>query len=790
MESIDKVLKAVLDGHAGDPQLLALQLRASPASVQRWLAGEAKPRPAYEAKLRRFFSELAHKPAALHESASPYRVTPHHPMITEAVDQTLRSIREILHKRGRLSSRSQALDELSKLLFAHVQAMRLENGGICRETLSRYQTNDGGLASALKSFVDETVRRNLPESLAHEVDLKDFELKLKVQEEQLAQELVDCFETLHRQTNAFNFSGLDILNEVFGKFLADSFIDEKELGQYLTPPEVVRFMVAVALNALQGDCLDILCNPKRCAEGGLILDPSCGVASFLTEAVQSLRERVEARVEDPKLRQAWLNNMLENVVVGIDKSERMVRLALTNVAMFGLPMTKLHLANSLARNGEDGKLTDSLTGKVRLILTNPPFGACFQGNDLVKYKLATTWSRRFPGRLDSELLFMERYLDWLAPGGHLVGIVPDSILTNQGVFEDLRRGIANSVELCSVVSMPTVTFGTAGTNTKTSVLHLRKMDRTIGKPKRTGFAICQDIGFSVTTRANQRTKVTHSAGDLPVIMEEIEKAPLKARFVKWLENATALDRWDAQHHASLSAEIEQRLNRKNESDLRVSDVAELVDERADPRRWGTQDFNYIEISDIDPQTCVVYSNCVNIKITPSRARKLVRAGDVLVSTVRPERGTVGVVGPHQDGSICTTGLAVLHPTKIDALTLARLLKTEFVINQFMRNNVGIAYPAINESCLLDVLLPVRGEDLHHLEEQARKISAAQERLRQIRSRFASMIADAGAAWRRSAVTPTSKPHPASQTTSRRQPRKSGFDSRELDIFQHAGAHTP
>ena len=290
-------------------------------------------------------------------------------------------------------------------------------------------------------------------------------------------------------------------------------------------------------------------------------------------------------------------------------------------------MTKLHLANSLARNGEDGRLTDSLTGKVRLILTNPPFGACFQGNDLVKYKIATTWSRRFPGRLDSEILFMERYLDWLAPGGHLVAIVPDSILTNQGVFEDLRRGIADSVELCSVVSLPTVTFGTAGTNTKTSVLHLRKMDRANAKPRRTAFAICQDIGFSVATRANQRTKVTHSAGDLPAIMEEIENAPAKPKSVKWLEKATALDRWDAQHHASLSAEIEQRLNRKDDSDLRVSEVAELVDERADPRRWGTQEFNYIEISDIDSQTCVVYSNCVQHQShTKSRAEIGARRG--------------------------------------------------------------------------------------------------------------------------------------------------------------------
>ena len=734
------------------------------------------------------YSELSHSPGAMHEAPPAYRVTPHHPMITEAVDQTLRSIREILHKRGRLSSRSQALDELPKLLFAHLESIRAGKEGIGHTHLSRYQQNGTGLAANLKRFVDETVCQNLPESLAHEVDLKDFELKLKPQEEELAKELVDCFETLSRQTNAFNFSGLDILNEVFGKFLADSFIDEKELGQYLTPPEAVRFMVGLALKALEGDALETLCSPKRCAEAGLILDPSCGVASFLVEMVQSLRERVELEVVDPKVRELWLRNILENVVVGIDKSERMVRLALTNVAMFGFPMTRLHLANSLARNGNDAKLTDSLAGRVRLILTNPPFGACFQGNDLVKYKIATTWSRRLPGRLDSEVLFMERYLDWLAPGGHLIAIVPDSILTNQGVFEDLRRGIADTVDLCTVVSLPTATFGVAGTSTKTSVLHLRKKDRANGKGNGTAFAICQDIGFTVTTRANQRTKVVHGVGDLPAILEEMVSPPTNPKAVKTLENAAQLERWDAQHHASLSAEIEQRLNRRNEADLRVCDVAELVDERVDPRRWGTKEFNYIEISDIDMQTCVVYSNCVDVTATPSRARKLVRAGDVLVSTVRPERGAVGVVGPHQDGSICTTGLAVLRPTQINPLALAHLLKREFVITQLMRNNVGIAYPAINESCLLDVLLPIRLEDLPPLEEQAKEIASAAERLHQIRTQFSATIDGIGVSWRQGAVTSTSKPHPASQTKSRPQSRRSDSGSRELDIFQHAEVH--
>jgi type I restriction-modification system DNA methylase subunit len=785
MERVEKVLKAVLDAHAGDLQLLAVQLKASPVSVQRWVSGLAKPRPVFEAKLREIYLGLKLDNTIASDRLTRYRVVPHHPMITEAVDATLKEIREILHKRAHLSSRSQALDELSKLLFAHVEGLRQTGKGITRQVVI---TNGKTPAAALKAYVDDRIRQSLPTSLAHRVDVREFELRLKVSENELATELIECFETLQRQTSSFNFSGFDVLNEVFGKFLADSFIDEKELGQYLTPPEVVRFMAGLAISGFSDEEMTLLSDPRRCAEFGLILDPSCGVASFLAEVVHQLREAVDERVTDVGQRNMWLKTILGRVVIGIDKSERMVRLALTNLAMFGLPMARLHLSNSLSRNGSDAKLADSLTGKVRLILTNPPFGACFQGNDLIKYKIATRWSRRLPKRVDSEILFMERYLDWLAPGGQLIAIVPDSILTNKGVFEDLRRGLADDVELCSVTSLPSVTFGVAGTSTKTSVLHLRKKVRNSDQARRTAFAVCQDIGFTVSTKANQRKKIVQSAGDLPKILEEIVSHSAKPRHVRWLEDANKFDRWDAQHHASLSTEIEQRLGSKVDGDLYVADLANLVDDRADPRRWGATEFSYIEISDIDAQTCVIYANCVDTTVTPSRARKLVKAGDVLVSTVRPERGIVGVVGPHQDGSICTTGLAVLRPSAIDSLTLAFLLKTEFVTAQLLRNNVGIAYPAINEACLLDVLLPIRRRDIQRIAKQAKQIGEAEEQLHTLRSAFKEAIGDAGGAWRQLGFEGDPKPHPTKQTKYRCQSHKADSDSRDQDIFELAAGH--
>ena len=82
---------------------------------------------------------------------------------------------------------------------------------------------------------------------------------------------------------------------------------------------------------------------------------------------------------------------------------------------------------------------------------------------------------------------------------------------------------------------------------------------------------------------------------------------------------------------------------------------------------------------------------------------------------------VAVVRTVQDRSVATTGFAVLRTTGIHPLVLARLLQSDFVTAQLMRNNVGIAYPAIEESCLPTILLPIARRDLVRLEAQADRL---------------------------------------------------------------------
>lgn len=710
---------------------LAVSLGVDCTAIERWQSGRSKPRPFTEGALRRLHSKVSSGgifATRLNGEA----------LLKDALHCTLQELREVLHRSGRLSSRNEALDELSKLLFAHIMSIEHGAGGIRYDELTRnYSSNP---AEALNLFVKEMFENHLPTSLSLEMGPNDFQLRLKPQEEHFAREVIQVFEHLapvDSYVHAWGLAGCDLLNDIFGQFLADSFVDEKELGQYLTPTEVVQFMVRWWLTTLSEEELEAWCHPQRCVDKAFVLDPSCGVGSFLVEVLRQLHGDVERR-HGPEGLATWVKNMTARVLIGVDKSERMVRMALTNLAMFGFPAANLHLANALLRSGHDAELTNSLKGKVQLILTNPPFGAEFS-EGLKHYKIAIQWTAKRPNKVDSELLFMERYTEWLAPAGKLFVIVPDSILTNKGLFHDLRRGLAPLVEVRGVISLPSITFGLAGTTTKTSILYLQRRISEQYDPVRTFFAICRDIGYDVVTRDSQRMKVKTEQGDLPTILRDLEQLSNDMAVGRYVTGVTESFRWDATYHATLPPEIEVRIRNPQQTDVYVRDIASMANDRRDPRQFASETFVYIEISDVDSATLTVNPKRILCTEAPSRARVLVRGGDVLVSTVRAGNKTIAVVPFDLDGAICSTGFAVLRPFGIDPYALARLLQTDFVTLQLLRNNVGIAYPAIEPECLLDVILPVNREDLVVLSEAAKEVADAYERARAKRFEFEQII---------------------------------------------------
>lgn len=409
---------------------LAARAKVTVSTVKRWLYKKSKPQPKQEAILREFFSEYLE----------------HMQSVNRAVDNCLRELRETFHKSSRYSSRNEALEEIAKLFFSHIMSVSNGGKGIARTIIASGEE----AAISLTDFVKEQFEQY--EKAGETFDIS-FELNLKKSENKFALEIIDIFEQSFKDTNLKeNIKGTDILNDVFGKFLADSFIDEKQLGQYLTPQEIVAFSIELLFS-------DLSIQTLRDKDFGYVLDPSCGVGSFMNGFAEKIYQ-LEQKNDSVKLTE----KIITQHIIGIDKSERMIKFALINLAMFGCESSHIFLKNALEFRDLD------LKGKASIIMTNPPFGAEFPYEEIQDFKIASLWSQKTPKKVNSEVLFMEKYMEWLKPGGALLCIVPDSILNNKGIYENLRRGIASEITIKAIVSLPPNTFATTGTETKTSLL--------------------------------------------------------------------------------------------------------------------------------------------------------------------------------------------------------------------------------------------------------------------------------------------------------------------------------
>jgi len=120
-------------------------------------------------------------------------------------------------------------------------------------------------------------------------------------------------------------------------------------------------------------------------------------------------------------------------------------------------------------------------------------------------------------------------------------------------------------------------------------------------------------------------------------------------------------------------------------------------------------FRYIDISSIDRQNkTIVEAQPICSNAAPSRARKLVCAGDVLVSTVRPNLNAVALVPKQYDSEIASTGFCVLRPSKsvIDPAYLYYFVQTERFIQRLVQLATGAGYPAVSDTDIWEAPIPL------------------------------------------------------------------------------------
>lgn len=130
----------------------------------------------------------------------------------------------------------------------------------------------------------------------------------------------------------------------------------------------------------------------------------------------------------------------------------------------------------------------------------------------------------------------------------------------------------------------------------------------------------------------------------------------------------------------------------------LNDLLQPEIERVNPARaFPDQEFRYIEIAGINDFRIMETKGILGID-APSRARQVVRTGDVLYSLTRPNLRNIAVVPDELDGAICTTGFAVLRPrSPEDSSFVFEIVKSDYFTQAMSRfAEAKSLYPAVDE----------------------------------------------------------------------------------------------
>lgn len=268
---------------------------------------------------------------------------------------------------------------------------------------------------------------------------------------------------------------LDIKGEIFQNFLKDFF--KGKAGQFFTPFNVVRFVVG---------CFDI-------TQNDLVLDPSCGSGGFLLRTLLYMREKCENHYKDKKDEvQKFLcwHSFAEKNLYGIEINGGISQAAKMQMIIHDDGHTNVITAdgldsfeNFIKKNNKFQKNT------FNFIFTNPPFGSSipaskpyFEDFSFAKSevhfidKIIDKKSPKDLSAQKSEILFLERYFEFLKEGGIVACVLPDGILTNSSL-QNVRDYLLERFYLLASFSLPQHTFSNYGAGVKSSILVLKKKDK-------------------------------------------------------------------------------------------------------------------------------------------------------------------------------------------------------------------------------------------------------------------------------------------------------------------------
>jgi type I restriction enzyme M protein len=328
-------------------------------------------------------------------------------------------------------------------------------------------------------------------------------------------------------------SNLDVIDEAFEYLISKSSKGEK--GQYFTP----RYVIDMAVKML---------NPK---ESETMIDTAAGSCGFPVHTIFHVWEQILNRKGLNKSHLFTLENKptecidyVQEKVFAIDFDEKAVRVGRTLNLIAGDGQTNVLHLNTLDWERWEENLKDEdwldvyhegwkKLKKLRvnknsnqdfgfdILMANPPFaGDIKESRILAKYELGKNAAGKYQTKVGRDILFIERNLDFLKPGGRMAIVLPQGRFNNSS-DKYIREFIAERCRILAVVGLHGNVFK-PHTGTKTSVLFVQKWDEKLC-PKVDDYSI-----FFATmqepSKDNSGEKIFVRNRDFPPVKKEIVSA--------------------------------------------------------------------------------------------------------------------------------------------------------------------------------------------------------------------------------------------------------------------------
>lgn len=187
-------------------------------------------------------------------------------------------------------------------------------------------------------------------------------------------------------------------------------------------------------------------------------------------------------------------------------------------------------------------------------------------------------------------------------------------------------------------------------------------------------------------------------------LEKVTIKQFKKGVINLFSFSSAFDRWDM--HKDSSASLASLKHAKYPI-ITLNEAFNFEKRGWKKNEHNSDYFDYIELGAIDPLNGIKESKKIAVKKAPSRAKQIIKKGDLIIGTTRPYLKRFAIVTEQFDENIASSGFQVISPSESYNLEyLLEYLKSDYGIKQFEFFMTGALYPAITSKDLKKIKIPI------------------------------------------------------------------------------------